>query len=78
MTRGSESGLSLQHTRDAAFAEAVGARRPRAIPGWMLRLGGRKVAVLTASRRVSSQRFREATGWEPEHHDAVVGLKAMA
>lgn len=61
-----------------AFAAAFGTRRLRATPKLVLRLGGKKLAVLGASRRVSSDRFRQATGWEPVFPDAVVGLAEVA
>ena len=63
---------------NSAFASAFGTHRLRATPGWVLRVGGRKLAVLGASRRVSSQRFRDATGWQPAFPDATVGLPAVA
>ena len=43
-----------------------------------MKVGGKKVSVLGASRRIDSTRFREATGWAPQHPDAKVGLKAVA
>jgi nucleoside-diphosphate-sugar epimerase len=62
-----------------AFREAFGiVRRLRATPKLALTAGRRTAAPLAASRRVSSQRFRDATGWAPEHPDARVGLKAVA
>jgi nucleoside-diphosphate-sugar epimerase len=62
-----------------AFGEAFGMRRtPRSTPGVMLRAGGSKVDVLAASRRISSERFRAATGWAPAHPDATVGLPEVA
>ena len=43
-----------------------------------MKLGGRKLSVLGASRRIDSTRFREATGWAPAYPDATVGLQAVA
>ena len=43
-----------------------------------MKLGGRKLSVLGASRRIDSTRFREATGWTPAYPDAAVGLRAVA
>jgi hypothetical protein len=43
-----------------------------------MRLGRKKLSVLGASRRIDSGRFRLATGWEPAHPDATVGLAAVA
>lgn len=61
-----------------AFASAFGTRRLRPTPGWVMRLGGSKLAVLGASRRVSSERFRRATDWAPVFPDATVGLPEVA
>lgn len=61
-----------------AFAEAFGTRRLRSTPKLLLRLGGKKVGVLGASRRVSSLRFRQASGWAPIFPDATVGLAHVA
>jgi nucleoside-diphosphate-sugar epimerase len=61
-----------------AFAESFGLRRLRSTPRLLLRLGGRKLDVLGASRRVSSARFRDATGWAPTYPDATVGLAQVA
>lgn len=61
-----------------AFAAAFGTRRLRSTPKLVLRLGGKKLGVLGASRRVSSDRFRQATGWAPTFPDATVGLAHVA
>ena len=63
---------------NAAFADAFGLKPLRSTPPLLLRLGGRKLEVLGASRRVSSARFREATGWAPTYPDATVGLAQVA
>ncbi len=63
---------------NAAFAKAFGTRGLRPTPKLALRLGGKKLGVLGASRRVSSERFRQATGWEPMFRDATVGLPHVA
>ncbi len=63
---------------NAAFASAFGIHRPHATPAWVMRVGGRKLAVLGASRRVSSERFRQATGWKPAYAEATVGLPQVA
>jgi nucleoside-diphosphate-sugar epimerase len=62
-----------------AFRRAFGLRRKlRSTPRLLMKLGGRKIAVLGASRRDSSRRFRDATGWVPVHRDATVGLEQVA
>jgi nucleoside-diphosphate-sugar epimerase len=64
---------------NAAFAEAFGIeKRMRAAPKVVLAAGGKKASVLAASRRISSERFRNATAWAPVYPDAIVGLKATA
>jgi nucleoside-diphosphate-sugar epimerase len=63
---------------NAAFASAFGLKRLRSTPRLVMRLGGKKLAVLGASRRIDSGRFRSATGWEPVYPDATVGLPAVA
>lgn len=63
---------------NAAFAASFGFKKLRATPKVAMKAGGKKVSVLGASRRISSKRFRDATGWSPQHPDARVGLKAVA
>ena len=63
---------------NAAFAEAFGFKKLRATPKPAMKLGGKKVSVLGASRRIDSTKFRQVTGWSPQHPDAKVGLKAVA
>ena len=63
---------------NAAFAAAFGFKKLRATPRPAMKLGGKKVGVLGASRRIDSSRFREATGWEPVYPDARLGLQAVA
>lgn len=49
------------------IAMASGRESGRFLPGWVLRLGGEKLEILTRSQRVSSQLFSDRTGWHPEH-----------
>ena len=64
---------------NAAFFDAFGITgRSHALPDLALRAGGDKVDVVAGSRRISSERFRRATGWAPAFPDATVGLKAVA
>lgn len=63
---------------NAAFASAFGFKKLRPTPRIVMKLGGKKLSVLGASRRIDSRRFREATGWEPAYPDAKVGLRAVA
>jgi nucleoside-diphosphate-sugar epimerase len=62
-----------------AFREAFHIKRKlRATPKLVMKVGGATASPLAASRRVSSQRFRDATGWAPTYPDARIGLKAVA
>ena len=63
---------------NAAFAAAFGLKKLRATPRAAMKLGGKKLSVLGASRRIDSTRFREATGWTPAYPNATVGLEAVA
>jgi nucleoside-diphosphate-sugar epimerase len=64
----------------SAFAAAFGLRRaPRPTPGWLMRLiAGDDIRYLIGSQRVSSGRFRDATGWRPCHASAREGWLATA
>lgn len=59
----------------SAFAEAVGRRRVRRPPSVVARLGRSAGRMLARSERVSSGRFRDATGWHPEHDDVASILR---
>ncbi len=51
-----------------AVAEARGrSRPPRTVPDAVLRRLPASARLLTRSHRVSSRRFRDATGWAPDH-----------
>lgn len=61
-----------------ALADAAG-RPPRLrAPGRAARLMGDKTLGLRRSLRVSNGRFRDATGWAPEHPSATEGWAATA
>jgi 2-alkyl-3-oxoalkanoate reductase len=51
------------------FAERLGARRPRSLPLWLVRLllGGQVVEALTTSMNTSNARARAELGWAPRH-----------
>ncbi|MGI8664057.1 MAG: NAD-dependent epimerase/dehydratase family protein [Acidimicrobiales bacterium] len=62
-----------------AFANAFGIdRRQHSLPKLVLAVGGQKLALLAASRRICSERFTETTGWVPRYRDATIGLEAVA
>ncbi|MGA8988582.1 NAD-dependent epimerase/dehydratase family protein [Aeromicrobium sp.] len=50
-----------------SMALAAGRTTGRFLPGWTVRLGGKKLEILTRSQRVSSQLFSDRTGWQPRH-----------
>jgi nucleoside-diphosphate-sugar epimerase len=49
------------------FAQAVGRDHVGFLPRLLVRVGGDRLAPLTRSHRVSSDRLHEATGWKPRH-----------
>jgi nucleoside-diphosphate-sugar epimerase len=51
---------------NAVLAAALGKKRSISIPG-LTRLGGAKTEYFGRSVRISSQRFRDATGWTPAY-----------
>jgi nucleoside-diphosphate-sugar epimerase len=62
-----------------AFANAFGLKRQRFLPTPIARFATRKTsAALLRSQRVSSARFRAATGWEPHYRDIREGWLAVA
>lgn len=62
-----------------AMAGAVGRKRLRRLPAWLLRLVG-GVGAMTMSRdlRISNRRFKAETGWAPTVVDARAGWKRLA
>lgn len=52
----------------ALLVSLLQASPPRRVPAWVARrMVGPAVGLLTVSQRVSNRRFREATGWAPDH-----------
>ncbi|HEV2237194.1 MAG TPA: NAD(P)-dependent oxidoreductase [Ktedonobacterales bacterium] len=53
---------------DQAMAAAVGRKQLRSLPDFLVRrtFGREGYAVFARSQRVSNQRFKEATGWQPQ------------
>lgn len=62
----------------ATLASAVGAPRPRTMPGWMTRLGGSTMQLLSRSQRMSNAKIKQATGWSPRWPSAREGLPHAA
>jgi nucleoside-diphosphate-sugar epimerase len=50
-----------------AFARAVGRDHLGFMPSLLVKVGGDRLAPLTRSHRVASDRLHEATGWKPLH-----------
>jgi nucleoside-diphosphate-sugar epimerase len=62
-----------------AFGGAFDLPKLRLTPSWVLRLvAGSSAGALTASQRVSNQRFRGATAWEPAYPSVQQGWAAIA
>jgi nucleoside-diphosphate-sugar epimerase len=64
-------------TRDefaATLAAALGVGKPRPMPGWLARLGGASIELLSRSQRISNARLAAATGWSPAWSSARTGL----
>ena len=61
-----------------AFASAFDIKAPKPIPGPLVKLGGAGADGLIASQRVSNDKFRTATGWQPRYPDAGAGWVAEA
>lgn len=53
---------------NAAMARAVGRRRLRSLPDFLVRMSlGGIMPVMSHSQRVSNRRFKDATGWFPRY-----------
>jgi nucleoside-diphosphate-sugar epimerase len=62
----------------AAIAAAVGRKRLRPLPTWLMDLaGGPGTESLSRSQRVSNSRFKAATGWTPNVRDARAGMPLL-
>src|SRR5262249_15389264 len=50
-----------------AYAEAVGAKRPRRVPVWLARMvaGGQAARMATELRVASNERSKRELGWKP-------------
>jgi nucleoside-diphosphate-sugar epimerase len=74
-----EDEPSTQEGYAQAMFDAFDLGKPRHIPKWMgkLVLGGPAKYILQ-SQRISSKRFKEATGWSPQHPDVREGMHSVA
>jgi nucleoside-diphosphate-sugar epimerase len=65
----------LQRSEQAdVLARAVGRRRLWRAPAWV---APKRASHLAASQRVSNQRFKEATGWQPSSPSIRVGFRKL-
>jgi len=48
-----------------SLAKALGVKTPSTIPGWVAKLGGSMMELLARSQRISSQKLRENSDWQP-------------
>lgn len=58
-----------------ALADAAGLPRPKLMPAWMLAMGGKSMALLARSQRMSNARLKSASGWRPRWPSARDGLR---
>ena len=58
----------------AVFAQALGVGDPRPMPGWLAKVGGSSMELLSRSQRMSNASFRAAAGWAPRWRSAREGL----
>jgi nucleoside-diphosphate-sugar epimerase len=58
-----------RHEVTRVIGELAGRPDIRFMPRLVVRLAGERMELMTRSHRVSSDRFHEATGWKPLHHD---------
>jgi nucleoside-diphosphate-sugar epimerase len=61
-----------------AMAEAVGARRPLNIPGWLLAVTPLARSIATGGLRVSTARAKAELGWTPRVPTYHAGMQLMA
>jgi nucleoside-diphosphate-sugar epimerase len=62
----------------AAMARAVGRKRLRTLPAWLMRLvGGPGAETLSRGLRISNRRFKAETGWMPTVPDALTGMPLL-
>jgi nucleoside-diphosphate-sugar epimerase len=58
-----------RHEVTRVIGELAGRADVGNLPRLMIRLAGERMELMMRSHRVSSDRFHEATGWKPLHHD---------
>lgn len=60
-----------------AVAAAAGAKPPKLAPAWTARLMGAAGELMSRSERISNDKLREASGWEPKFPSAREGWRAV-
>lgn len=62
----------------AEIADAVGSPRPRTVPLWFARLGGRYAGMVArATLRVSNERIKDELGWAPRYPTFREGARTL-
>ena len=59
-----------------AIAQAIGAKQPKPMPGFLAALGGKTTELLSRSQRMSNAKLKSATGWAPRWRSAREGIPA--
>jgi nucleoside-diphosphate-sugar epimerase len=57
------------------LAAAAGIKVPRPMPKLLTMLGGKTIALLSRSQRMSNRKLKAATGWSPKYPSAKEGLR---
>lgn len=74
-----EDEPSRQEDYAQAMFEAFHLGKPRHVPKWLGKLVlGPPSKYILQSQRISSKRFKEATGWSPRHHNVREGMVSVA
>jgi len=60
------------------LAAAAEAEPPRLMPGWMSKLGGSTMELMSRSLRMSNAKLKAASGWAPRMRSARQGMPAAA
>jgi nucleoside-diphosphate-sugar epimerase len=63
----------------AEMARDLGLPRPRSIPAWLARLGGRYAAMMVSSARlmVSNEKIKDELGWRPRYPTYREGIRTL-
>jgi nucleoside-diphosphate-sugar epimerase len=61
----------------AVLADLVGRERLRPMPGWIVRLLGSRIEMVTRSQRVSNRLMKGSSGWAPAFADVATGMESV-